>query len=346
MTAGSAQLVRFARKVTEASSFDGLERTFAAGFGPLVGAPMYGFYALEPGVSRIQHNVAVNVSDLFVARYRDAMGDDPLLSHAQETGRPTYNRDLMSEPEWEETAIYRRAYSTHTMRHVAEIPIAGEDGIVGALHFAACRPERDFAAEDLRLAEAVAGVLAVAIRRIRTGWRSERELAQTRAALELAGTAIVISEPGAPELRLNATARQLLEEVHDGDERLHELLARPPYGGRIARRSEVRLTSGAQGLLHAHSDRMPAGELVTVLELARERPGVDRRLLTCVTPREAEVATLVVEGLSDREIADELALSRYTVSQYVKRVYAKLGVDSRVALTRLLLGAPPTVRRT
>jgi DNA-binding NarL/FixJ family response regulator len=91
---------------------------------------------------------------------------------------------------------------------------------------------------------------------------------------------------------------------------------------------------------------MPTGELVTVLELVRERPGVDRRLLACVTPREAQVATLVAEGFSDREIADELVLSRHTVSQYVKRVYGKLGVDSRVSLTRLLLGAPPTVRRS
>jgi Bacterial regulatory proteins, luxR family len=31
-------------------------------------------------------------------------------------------------------------------------------------------------------------------------------------------------------------------------------------------------------------------------------------------------------------------LSRHTVRQYVKRIYRKLGVDSRVALTRLLLG--------
>jgi DNA-binding CsgD family transcriptional regulator len=231
--------------------------------------------------------VACNVSDLILARYEREMDDDPLLSHARSTGQPAYNRDRMSAPEWEETAVFRHAYATHAMRHVAELPITGEGRIVGALHFAASRPDHDFTADELRLAEAIAGVLGVAICRIRAGSRSEGELAQTRSALE----------------------------------------------------------SGAQGMLHAHSDRMPTGELVTVLELARERPGLDRRLLACVTPREAQVATLVVEGLSDREIAEELVLGRYTVSQYVKRVYEKLGVDSRVTLTRLLLGAPPTARR-
>ena len=51
-------------------------------------------------------------------------------------------------------------------------------------------------------------------------------------------------------------------------------------------------------------------------------------------------------ALSDREIAEQLCLSRYTVHQYVKRIYRKLDVDSRVALTRLLLGLPIGARRS
>src|SRR5918996_407102 len=147
MTAESAQLVRFARNVSEASDYDSLERVFANGFGPLVGAPMYGFYALATDSPRIQHNVAVNVSDLFLARYERAMDVDLLLSHARATGKPAYNRDLMSGAEWEETAVFRNAYSTHTMHHVAELPISAEGEIVGALHFAASHQEHDFAAD-------------------------------------------------------------------------------------------------------------------------------------------------------------------------------------------------------
>jgi DNA-binding NarL/FixJ family response regulator len=93
-------------------------------------------------------------------------------------------------------------------------------------------------------------------------------------------------------------------------------------------------------LLHATFKRLPNGGLVTVLELQREAPGLDRGVLGALTPRESEVAVLVVEGLSDREIAEKLCLSRYTVNQHVKQIYRTLGVDSRVALTRLLLGAP------
>jgi DNA-binding CsgD family transcriptional regulator len=49
------------------------------------------------------------------------------------------------------------------------------------------------------------------------------------------------------------------------------------------------------------------------------------------------VALLVIDGCSDREISQRLHLSPHTVSQYVKRIYRKLDVTSRVALTRLLL---------
>jgi DNA-binding NarL/FixJ family response regulator len=84
---------------------------------------------------------------------------------------------------------------------------------------------------------------------------------------------------------------------------------------------------------------------MTGLELQREHPRVDRRLLQPLTHRECQVATLVVEGLSDREIAEQLSLSHYTVSQHLARVYRKLGVDSRVVLTRPLLAAPAGVRR-
>ena len=64
-----------------------------------------------------------------------------------------------------------------------------------------------------------------------------------------------------------------------------------------------------------------------------------------LTPREREVALLVVDGHSDREIAQRLHLSHHTVSQYVKRIYRKLDVASRVALTRLLLDLRDSGRR-
>jgi DNA-binding CsgD family transcriptional regulator len=71
---------------------------------------------------------------------------------------------------------------------------------------------------------------------------------------------------------------------------------------------------------------------------ARQGPGTSPDPRALLTPRERQIAELVVTGLTDRAIAAQLWLSHHTVSQHVKRVYRKLGVSSRVELTRLLVG--------
>jgi predicted ATPase/DNA-binding CsgD family transcriptional regulator/DNA-binding XRE family transcriptional regulator len=54
-----------------------------------------------------------------------------------------------------------------------------------------------------------------------------------------------------------------------------------------------------------------------------------------LTPREVEVLRLMVEGMSDREIADMLYISRHTIMRHVSSILTKLGVRSRTtAATR------------
>ena len=48
-----------------------------------------------------------------------------------------------------------------------------------------------------------------------------------------------------------------------------------------------------------------------------------------LSERENDILQLVASGLSNREIAEQLFLSRYTVESHVKRVYRKLAVSSR-----------------
>jgi non-specific serine/threonine protein kinase len=55
-----------------------------------------------------------------------------------------------------------------------------------------------------------------------------------------------------------------------------------------------------------------------------------------LTTREREIAALVAEGLSNREIAGRLIISKRTVDAHVEHIYVKLGITSRVELTNWL----------
>ena len=65
-------------------------------------------------------------------------------------------------------------------------------------------------------------------------------------------------------------------------------------------------------------------------EPARPLPGLPGNL----TAREAEVLTLIGEGLSNREIGERLVLGQATVKTHVNRIFAKTGVQSRAQAVR------------
>jgi DNA-binding CsgD family transcriptional regulator len=55
-----------------------------------------------------------------------------------------------------------------------------------------------------------------------------------------------------------------------------------------------------------------------------------------LTERERSVAGLVAHGLTNRELAAELFVSRHTIDAHLRQIYRKLSIASRVDLTRLV----------
>jgi len=72
--------------------------------------------------------------------------------------------------------------------------------------------------------------------------------------------------------------------------------------------------------------------------------GIRRRLVAreraengwaAMTDSELAVARLVAQGLTNREVAEQLFVSPHTVSSHLRSVFAKLEITSRLALTRI-----------
>ncbi len=55
-----------------------------------------------------------------------------------------------------------------------------------------------------------------------------------------------------------------------------------------------------------------------------------------LTSREADVARLICDGLSDKEIAGKLGLSHHTVKDYLKKIYSKFRVHARAQLVAFM----------
>jgi DNA-binding NarL/FixJ family response regulator len=121
-------------------------------------------------------------------------------------------------------------------------------------------------------------------------------------------------------VQLRAMVRQLQSVNTDGTS-LSEVV-------RLAR--EVELTSGIT------VDFGATPELGQPLVVVRMPPGPPLATvnLQALTPREREVAALVADGLSNKQIARELQITVGTVKHYVHQILEKTGLRSRVGIAQ------------
>jgi DNA-binding CsgD family transcriptional regulator len=81
---------------------------------------------------------------------------------------------------------------------------------------------------------------------------------------------------------------------------------------------------------------------VDVLEETGATPPSAAELLT---PRELQIVALVAEGNVNKQVADVLRISEWTVSTHLRRIFAKLGVDTRAAMVSRCIGATSASRK-
>jgi len=95
---------------------------------------------------------------------------------------------------------------------------------------------------------------------------------------------------------------------------------------RAVHRGETHLDPAVQARLVEAVAEAPGG--------AAEAPGGAGEAPDDLTPREAEVLTLIARGLSNAEIAAELVVSAATVKTHINRIFMKIGARDRAQAVR------------
>jgi DNA-binding CsgD family transcriptional regulator len=157
-----------------------------------------------------------------------------------------------------------------------------------------------------------------------------------------AAPGIVILDDRARLEAMTPAAESWLEELIDIPRSLSTPLPHPIYalaartragdnGGGLEARARLATKSGRWLVLHASP--LPGGGPRRTAIVMQPAPSVEMAPLIVhaygLTERERDVVQRVVSGLSTKEIAAGLGLSRYTVGDHLKAVFEKVGVGSR-----------------
>ncbi|WP_080729339.1 helix-turn-helix transcriptional regulator [Rhodococcoides fascians] len=334
-------LASLTETLSEATDAADLSNRFLQFGRDVIGAPSAALYLLKPQSQSVQGVAMYGVSDFFLSRYEEfGRNLDPVLQRVLETKLAVDNHELMNEEEWRASALYQQVLHLHSFDYILQIPVLCAGEISGIAIFAGTGHWEG--REKLRsAASAIGRIVGTALIGQRRCDAAERHRDQVVRALELVDEAVVVTDAQTGQRHHNRQARTLLDTLSRlGITHFDDLLTeRPRQDGVTA--IEVRVAESDRGQLHLSVQSVLADDdpstTITMLRLRTHGqcniPEVYAHLLS---RRELDVATLVVDGLHDVDIAQKLSISQHTVKQYLKSVYRKLGVNSRVDLVRLV----------
>ena len=127
----------------------------------------------------------------------------------------------------------------------------------------------------------------------------------------------------------------LMLSMHDNEQYFFEALRAGASGYVLKSAADRDLITACRAAMRGEAFLYPGTETMLIREyLERGRVDESDTQVPGLTDRETEVVKLVAEGLSNRQIAEELMISEKTVQRHRANIMEKLGMHDRVELTR------------
>lgn len=173
------------------------------------------------------------------------------------------------------------------------------------------------------------------------------EVATAEEALELVADRkpdVVVMDIGLPGMSGIEAAQTILElqpstaivalTIHEDEEYFFKMLDAGASGYVPKRAAPEELLKAIRAAASGEVYLYPSLAKLLVQDYLTESAGSDQQELGDLTPREMEVLELVAEGMTNREMGQELTISPKTVARHRENIMRKLNLHSRTELVR------------
>lgn len=270
----------------------------------------------------------------------------PSIEFVKETGshHPVSISDFLSVRDWHKRDLYQEFFAVLGIEDQLAITVAVEAPMV--LGVALNRPRRSFTKRD-RAVLGLFGVHLTAAYRNAEALNAHQQIAETSVdALEDARCALVSVTPTGRIRHSSPLVRRWFDDYFPDRDRsggqlpgylkewLDSVGPKNDAEGALRAARAMTIDRGASRMtIRLVPERAQGGDWLIVMQeqdLAA-RSGEDPDV-AALPPRLTRVLCELLTGDSEKEIANRLALSRHTVHEYIKEIYARLDVCSRSEL--------------
>jgi len=262
--------------------------------------------------------------------------------------------DLIDRRTFQKTEFYSGHFQYLNIHYITGVYLRYAGDIIGCLCLNRANPRRPFHPSEVRLAEALSDRLAKVLHLHLAREREQQRLQVLQVSSEHLDCGILTLNRRFEPLYQNGRARGLLarleQETGAGEpgpsiqERIRQMLSGDGIAG-DTRHLPVTLSEKEQYLIQA-SKLAEAGESlhtpVYLVEIREQGSSWNLDVETLrrrydLSTREVEIVGLIAHGLSNKEIADKLCISPWTVITHVKNIFSKMQVHNRTSAVQKAL---------
>lgn len=301
-------------------------------------ARAHGLYRLEPGTERVL-GVASDANESFLEEYeRDGRRDDPVFAFVRERLRPVDSSRATRPEVWEQSAA-RRVLDTAGYYHSLEAPVLAAGVVCGTINFARNADDPPFDIADLCIARRIGEQLGLAMERAARFEQAQSRADMLEETINRIAQAVVVTDLDANILFTNKAAarapgrNQKALVTLAGEEIARTVGVIRDDNRRVATGLAKDANSG-QRLVIKSVLLVKANLSLSLIQLCRDDEEFRMPIWDVLSPREQEIARLVAQGLTTKQIAEQAFVSENTVKMHLKRIFAKTDIHNRAELVQ------------